>query len=166
MHSDGNVLLQYGFTRHRQPPDTMPTGCSAYQIQPDKEQEIVLWGFGVFYGEAERGGLYLRRYGFLPKLLRTSKLSLPIWTSEQLPPRQTPRQPGEILRLLELLQQTLRFIARYEEWVVQQCGLAYRQQCLRVWERETIAAEEMLPRWRALQQHCEIILNKQREKIA
>ena len=47
-HGEGNVLLQYGFSRWRPPEGTL--GSTAYQLEAPPSRQVVLWGFGVGIG--------------------------------------------------------------------------------------------------------------------
>jgi hypothetical protein len=109
--------------------------------------------------------MYLRRYGFIPKLLSQSQLVQPIWASKQLPANHTPRTTEEVERTLSLLQQALQWIAAYEEWVIQHFGLDYRRRCLQAWKQDQIVPELFILQWRELLCQCEIILHQEREKI-
>lgn len=74
-----NVLLDYGFTRHRAPETECTRGCTGYELLLPDGRAIVLWGFGLFLGDRDLGGMYVKRYGFSPRWLKESRLSLPIW---------------------------------------------------------------------------------------
>ena len=60
--AEGNALLAYGFTKHR-PPEGKH-GSTAYEWRSSGRNRVVLWGFGFFYGDGDRGGLFLQRYKF------------------------------------------------------------------------------------------------------
>ncbi len=52
-HREGNLLLAYGFRRHRPPANTH--GSSCYELQVNEQTAIRLWGFGFFYEHHELG---------------------------------------------------------------------------------------------------------------
>ena len=81
--AEGNALLAYGFTKHR-PPEGKH-GTTAYEWRSSGRSRVVLWGFGFFYGDGDRGGLFLQRYKFAPKQTAAVDFSLPVWKPEQLP---------------------------------------------------------------------------------
>ncbi len=153
----GNLLLEYGFTRYRIPEELAETtqGCSAYRIRLPKKVILILWAFGVFYCDPQYGGMFLARYRFLPKRLDASDLTLPIWREDQLPPRHTPRTDEEWRTTITLLARALRWIGEYERWVIEACGLRYRREGLKRWERETIPAEQAAADWERLAEACQ-----------
>jgi hypothetical protein len=51
--------------------------------------QIGLWGFGLFYGDARLGGLFLKRYKFTPKLTLSSQLPADILKVGEMPELQT-----------------------------------------------------------------------------
>ncbi|MBL8170960.1 MAG: hypothetical protein JNJ50_22575 [Acidobacteria bacterium] len=155
-----NVLLDYGFTRHRAPETECNRGCTGYELLLPDGRAIVLWGFGLFLGDRDLGGMYVKRYGFSPKWLKESRLSLPIWQSEQLPKMRNARTPNERRRLLTLLVTALQWISQYEAWVIESRGLAYRRRCLAEWNTTIIPADQAVGRWQALQRECEILLKE------
>jgi hypothetical protein len=64
VRSEGNLLLQFGFRKER-PPATV-SGCTAYILTPFPGCQLILWGFGLFFGLESSGGVFLRRYEFKP----------------------------------------------------------------------------------------------------
>lgn len=115
----------------------------------------MLWGFGIFYSDPRYGGMFLARYRFLPKRLEAGDLALPIWRVDQLPPRHTPRKDEEWRVTITLLARALLWIGEYERWVIEACGLRYRRECLKRWERETIPAERAAADWEWLADACQ-----------
>ena len=69
--AEGNALLAYGFTKHR-PPEGKH-GSTAYEWRGSGSSRVILWGFGFFYGDGDRGGLFLQRYKFAPKQTASDK---------------------------------------------------------------------------------------------
>ena len=53
-HPGGNVLRRYGFLAQR--PAHPDRGGTAYVLDACPERTLVLWGFGVFYGDDAGGG--------------------------------------------------------------------------------------------------------------
>lgn len=153
----GNLLLEYGFTRHRIPDKLAETtqGCTAYRIGLPKRASLILWAFGVFYGEPQCGGMFLARYRFLPKRLDVNDLPLPMWRLDQLPSRHTPRGDEEWRMTITLLARALRWIGEYKRWVIEAHSLKYRRECLKRWERETIPAAQAVSDWERLAAACQ-----------
>jgi hypothetical protein len=153
----GNLLLEYGFARYRIPDELAETaqGCTAYRISLPKRASLTLWAFGVFCGDPQYGGMFLARYRFLPKRLDVVDLSLPIWSMDQLPQHYTPRSDEEWRTTITLLARALRWIGEYERWVIEICGLRYRRECLKRWEREMLPAEKAASDWERLAAACQ-----------
>ncbi|HEU4326536.1 MAG TPA: hypothetical protein VFS21_25565 [Roseiflexaceae bacterium] len=127
----GNLLLEYGFARRR-PPAAM-TGSSLYTCACGAGRVAALWGFGLFYGDPVRGGLFLRRFEFTPRWLPALDLESPPW----LPARVATRDPARDQELwqpaLLLLSEAAGWVAAYEAWVASAQGQTYRQSCLDGW---------------------------------
>ena len=144
-----NLLLQYGFTRHR-PPEA-ERGSSCYILCPGPGCEIGLWGSGLFYGEAQLGGLVLKRFEFSPKLTGLPQLqAVDSWTAAP-PAGRKPQTEAEIERTCALLGRALGWVGRYEKWVQAVAGFDYRLQSVRAWHRKVvIPAGEMAAAWQEL----------------
>jgi hypothetical protein len=159
-----NVLMDFGFTRHRAPEAERKQGCTGYQLRLPKGRVIVLWGFGLFYGDRALGGMYLKRYGFPPRLLDEARLQLPIWKPDQLPKLRNARTPEEWQRTLKLLVAAMKWIGKYEQWVIESRGLIYRRRCLMEWKDDGYQAGHLTADWQALAAQCETLLLKQEER--
>lgn len=61
---DGNLLVQYGMTQQRYTGRDERSTC--YRLD-DGQTAICLWGFGLFFGLRDVGGLYLGRFDFRPQ---------------------------------------------------------------------------------------------------
>ncbi|MBL8797179.1 MAG: hypothetical protein JNM56_24975 [Planctomycetia bacterium] len=81
--------------------------------------------------------------------MRTGWADLPpiSWTAEELHDLHVVRQPAERQAATYLLRCLLRWIARYETWVIAKHGLAYRRRSLAGWHRPQVLPEEMPGRW-------------------
>ncbi|MYA69964.1 hypothetical protein F4009_21450 [Candidatus Poribacteria bacterium] len=147
--ADGNALLAYGFTKH-QPPEGKH-GSTAYEWRSSGRSRVILWGFGFFYGDGDRGGLFLQRYKFAPKQTAAVDFSLPIWKSEQIPELTHPCDMEAWDRVFNLLTQGLAWIGDYEQWIISEYGLDYRQRCTDAWKKKKrIPAHEMAAKWHEL----------------
>jgi hypothetical protein len=147
-HPEGNLLLLYGFERER-PPGTMH-GSSAYHLHTPAGKGIGLWGFGLFYTQLGRGGLFLQRYGFVPRWSSLTTLPTQVWTLAQLPPTRLPRTPQEALSLYQLFTDLLMEISKYEQWIQATQGDAYRAHCMKDWPQPVCPANEMGAAWERL----------------
>ena len=150
--AEGNALLTYGFTKHR-PPEGKH-GSTAYEWRGSDRSRVILWGFGFFYGDGDRGGLFLQRYKFAPKQTAGVDFSLPIWKSEQLPELTHPCDVEAWCRVFNLLTQGLTWIGDYEQWIISEYGLDYRQRCTDAWKKKRIPAHEMAAKWHELSNTC------------
>jgi len=144
---EGNLLIQYGFQRIENPADS--NVASLYRLNISPTTRIILRGFGIFFGDDEWGGLFLRRFGFTPQLTPSSDLSAPLWSSEDLPPLVEPRT-GQATNCQQLLLKLTAWVSRYELWIEETIGVEYRREMLEPWEakgRIVIPAEEMPGSW-------------------
>ena len=80
---DGNLLMKFGFERYRDNDSDFRSTC--YRFDQDT-LHVCLWGFGMFFGSRELGGLYLDRFDFRPAWAPVESLSLAIhWPEEPYP---------------------------------------------------------------------------------
>ena len=142
-----NLLMRYGFQRHRDPLGRERATC--YRLDRN-DCHVALWGFGMFYGERRLGGLFLDRFDIRPAWAPVESLSLAIHWPSELPTFSRPRNGPEWCRARCLWQRALRWIARYEIWIRNEVGLAYRQDCVNTWLRPFVPAGKIIPAWRFL----------------
>jgi hypothetical protein len=145
---EGNALLLYGLARDM-PPAESRLG-SVYHVSSERGSRLVLTGFGVFYGRAGLGSLYLARQRFSPCLLRRAALPDPAWKVHAVPPHRPPQTERDHKRVRLLMGQALSWMADYEEWVWREIGIEYRQTCVAGWFKQTLPAELMAAEWRKL----------------
>lgn len=151
LRPDGNWLLEIGFDRLR-PPSERKDCASVYSLELPHGRRIVLRGFGVFYGDDERGGVFLPRYEFQPRYTALPKLDCPPWSDEDLP---SLRPPGDSQRNVcaGLTLAMIDWIRSYEVNIIQQLGIEYRRQTLTKWnngKRPFTPAEKFASAWREL----------------
>jgi hypothetical protein len=148
VRGEGNLLLQFGFRKERPPAGV--SGCTAYVLTLFPGCQLVLWGFGLFFGLVSCGGMFIRRYGFDP--VWTDRPALPgiIWCVEGLPPFRPPQSHHERSCTQRLLAATGRWVASYEQWVLDTVGLEYRWSCLRQWHKPIIPAERVPEEWQRI----------------
>lgn len=149
---EGNLLLAYGLTR-KPPPETVK-GSSRYHWSGSETHQLLLWGFGLAYMQIGTGGLFLKRFGFTPRLLAGDPLNQ-IWALDQLPRVRLPRTSEEGQKTLTLFAALLRWISRYEQWIQETCGCAYRQHCLSAWQKTICPAEAIVEEWNRLATVCQ-----------
>lgn len=143
----GNLLMGFGFDRHRCPgPDDYST---CYRLD-DEQIHVCMWGFGMFFGCRDLGGLYLGRFDFCPRWAPVESLSLAIHQPAELPVFARPRGRAQWECAHRLWKSLLLWNAGYETWVRATAGSAWRRECVRTWLRPFVAAGRMAPAWRFL----------------
>ncbi|WP_299292164.1 hypothetical protein [Nitrosopumilus sp.] len=149
-----NLLIQYGFTKQR--PPVPEQGSSQYSFT-DKNDQIHLWGFGMVFASGNHG-LYLWRHEFVPKLLDINSLPSNVWSPEQLPECTIPKTPDETSLMLQLLVKSIKWLERYENWVVATCGQSYRDKSLRSPNSSSTSSLYLDQKWSELNEKFEKIL--------
>lgn len=130
-HHDGNLLLTYGFTRHR---PTNPTYSSLYAL-PTANHHVLLWGFGMYVGNTTHSGAFIFRHTFTPLAVAHPALST--------------HTPDDVIRGAcvptahhqDCTAAALTWIGTYEAWVVQHMGIDYRQQSIASWPKKSFQTE-------------------------
>lgn len=136
--AEGNLLLNFGFERMRAPEGAVSS--SQYTLNLGKSEFVRLWGFGLFYG-GERGGIYVNRYDFTPRLaFATPKVWQSIEEMRRLPAASD----------TSLLEKAMRWIASYERWVLHCYGNTYRAACLAGWRKCGLPDSGLPAAWMAL----------------
>lgn len=150
-YAEGNLLLRYGFDRQRPPQNE--SGATTYSLRLLPDRFIALWGFGMWYGDA-RGAIYIGRFNFEAKYFPQSQLPVSVWTPPQieaLHQEMSTRMDVSQWRLIcELLQDALRWVGDYEQWLLANSGLEYRRNCLEAWSQKFVPPEQMVPAWQQL----------------
>ena len=145
--SGGNLLMQFGFERHRYRGDSDRSTC--YRLDDD-ELHICMWGFGMFFGCRDLGGLFLGRFDFRPKWAPVESLSLDIHRAADLPGFARPSGGSQWQCARKLWTSLLQWIADYERWVKGSAGAEYRQKCVETWMRPFVRADRMASAWQFL----------------
>ncbi|MFG0287575.1 MAG: hypothetical protein ACF8CQ_05360 [Rhodopirellula sp. JB044] len=151
LRPEGNWLLEIGFERLR-PPTDRKNCSSVYVLELPHGRRVVLRGFGVFYGDETRGGVFLRRFEFQPKYTEQPKLDCPPWSDEDLPSLSPPNDSQRNV-CASLTLDLIDWIRAYEVNIVEQLGIEYRRQTLAKWnngERPFTPAEKFASAWRGL----------------
>ena len=149
---EGNWLMEIGFER------TEPTfrceNCdSIYSLELSNGKRVILRGFGVFYGNDQKEGIYLPRYEFLPKYLRRLNIKNLPWEKNDLPELHFPNN-SEVSNCVRLVTELVNWIRTYEENVANILGLDYRKSTLYEWQKivgSIIPAEDMISEWKFLE---------------
>ncbi len=146
-HPNGNLLMRFGFQQHR---DCSPDDRSTCYRLDQNHLHVSLWGFGMFFGRRDLGGLYLDRFHFCPKWAPVESLSLAIHWPGELPVFARPQGRSQWQRARKLWKSLLLWMANYESWVRSTVGLTYRRECVEIWLRPFVRAEKMSAAWRFL----------------
>ena len=144
---DGNLLIRFGFERHRDHDGFDRSTCYRLDIE---ELHVCMWGFGMFFGRRDLGGLYLDRFEFCPYWAPVESLSLAIHWPEDLPVFARPRGREQWQRARKLWKVSWQWIAGYEAWVRNTVGIGYRRECVDTWLRPFVRADRIGPAWRFL----------------
>ena len=148
--TEGNLPVRHGFQRIEK-----PKGCDAsslYRLNLSPTSRVILRGFGVFCGDDRWGGVFLRRFGFVPQFTPESDLLRPAWSLEDLPQLALPSK-DQMSDCRHLLLTLVDWIRQYEVWIAESVGIAYRRETLRTWNAKhdvLVRAEEMSAAWRIL----------------
>jgi hypothetical protein len=151
--TEGNILLQYGFSRQRLPEGA--SGSSAYTLDDMHHRNVALWGFGLFYRENEDDGLFLRRFSFQPRRVLREVETLHVYESSQLGYLHLPQKDEERMATLSLFVRVMRWVSAYEQWVQTRMSSSYRQDSLQGWKKRTIPPDEIISTWNWLADQCE-----------
>lgn len=146
-HAAGNLLMRYGFERHRDRSDEERSTC--YRFDRDRFH-VSLWGFGMFFGRRDLGGLFLSRFDFRPTWAPVESLALAIHWPADLPDFARPRGRVQWECARRLWKSSMQWIADYETWARDTAGLDYRCECVASWLRPFARAEKMAAAWRFL----------------
>ncbi len=148
-HPQGNLLIRRGFERCGV--SEGKTGSNCYRLQNEEPFEVNLWGWGIFFGNASMGGIFIKRFDFRPRLFENGKLAAPVFKSEYLPFSRLPRKDCEVKTARHLTVDFIRWIVRYEEWIEAECGKSWRRKNLRDWDKSAFPARKIKQNWRELQ---------------
>ena len=164
---EGNWLMEIGFERSE--PTFRGDNCdSIYSLELSNGKRVILRGFGVFYGNDQKEGIYLPRYEFLPKYLRRLNINNIPWEKNDLPELHFPNN-SEVSNCVRLVTELVNWIRTYEENVSNILGLDYRKSTLYEWQKivgSIIPAKNMISEWRFVETEISeesplIFVNKQ-----
>lgn len=154
--SEGNLLAQYGFTKHAAPQGSGSKPC--YGMTCPGGPAIGLWGFGMYYGDERLGGVFVKRFDFAPRIIAAADMRFHAWRMGDLPAMSLPQGAAQCHQAQQLLNLALEWIATYEDWVVRGAGAAYRQETVDAWlalhKKIAVDAHSMAETWRRLAKRC------------
>jgi hypothetical protein len=76
----GNLLLQAGFSQLA--PPARCAGSSIYRKQLSRSSGIWLHSYGIFFGQRDLGGIFCRRFRFVPESAQSFELTDLRWTPD------------------------------------------------------------------------------------
>lgn len=147
-HPDGNLLIRYGFERFGIPEGAK--GGNAYRRVTDDGRELIAWGFGMFLGDRDCGGVFVKRYDFRPFLMRRSSIKLPLGSAEDLPFHHPPRTEIDRANGAWMTALLVRELLEYEKWIDRTAGKNWRGECLAAWENAVLKTEQVRRGWRRI----------------
>jgi hypothetical protein len=153
----GNWLVEYGFERIP-PPADRESESSVYTLKLPNSRCVVLRGFGVFYGDAKLGGIFLPRYQFRPRCTPLPELENPPWSDTDLP-EISPPNAAQKEACATLVLELIDWIQLDEHETTERLGMEYRRNTLITWnngERPFIPAASMVVAWRELSNHLAV----------
>ena len=151
LRPEGNWLLEIGFDRIEPPADRKDCS-SVYALAMPHRRCVVLRGFGVFYGDGQRGGVFLPRYEFQLRYTTHATLDCPPWSYADLPKLSTPTESQQ-KACATLTLDLIDWIRGYEVNIVEQLGIEYRRSTLLEWDngrRPFVPAENVASAWHEL----------------
>lgn len=152
----GNLLYQYQF-KHKRPE---ARGGSMYTRWQEDEQ-IVLWGWGIWYGQAERGAIFVNRFRAKPRFSAEPYLYQPIHVEKDLPPMQTrvnATAQAELIR--QMWGDLLLWLSKYEAWILAEFGVAWRKAALKPFPHaftKLSAVDTLADQWQALAEQSQTL---------
>jgi len=147
LFAEGNLLIRFGFDRHRDPTDRDRSTC--YRTRCG-DLNVALWGFGLFVGHRRFGGLVIGRFDFLPRWAPIESLSLGIHSPDRLPRFGRPRDAEQWERARRLWRRSLIWISDYERRIVAAVGADHRRDCVDRWLYPYVRPDRMARAWRTL----------------
>ncbi len=150
--SGGNILLDLGMCQYR--PAASGCGSTLYTTPIEPGGQLFLWGFGAMYREAGLGAVFLRRYGFAPRL-SDRETAVGVFAPEELGPLINPVSNRDEQRLQTLLPRLVGWFAKYEHWIAERFGHAYRDECLSLRGKQNSTQTRAMARdWERIAKQC------------
>lgn len=125
---EGNLLLQFGFSKERAPRDT--PGSNTYSLVLDDDSLLTLWGFGFSVWRSGTGRIFVPRFRLEPVFTKHGRALPPVWRLAHLGETIAPKDADDWRAMAALLVPALQFLSGYEAWVIETAGIAYREHCL------------------------------------
>lgn len=144
IRTEGNLLLRAG---GRKIPCPRPHPCSSRYEWNLGENLLVLWGFGVCFGNPHDGRVMLRRSGLAPLFLVDARRIDFGWSTEEMPPQRTATE-GEWPALKTLLGRLFVALAELEKSILSQALPTHREACFSKWDKRKFSTPlQPGPQW-------------------
>lgn len=149
IYPHGNLLYRYQFSHTR----AAERGSSMY-VRQDDAQQVVLWGWGIWFGQVDTGAIFVNRFKAKPQFTSVSILSEAVHREVELPPRThrvSSMADTQIIRGLWV--NLLTWLAEYEAWIVAQAGKKWRQATVRAFQHAVTkpeSADTLSSQWQML----------------
>jgi hypothetical protein len=149
VQANENVLLRFGFTRHR-----APTADGGQQVLPTRYElhtptlHLALWGFGLFVSIPNQPQAFISRHRrglFL--LARRLDISSVHSDGDLLSHTLRPTSPAQRTAAARITAAVATWCESYERWIAQHLSPAYRQSTLQHWEHPIVTAADMPAAW-------------------
>ncbi|MFZ1398459.1 MAG: hypothetical protein WAS33_16265 [Candidatus Promineifilaceae bacterium] len=153
---EGNLLYQCQFSHQRDE----SRGGSMY-TRWEAERQIVLWGWGIWLGQAGLGGIFVNRYRAKPQFTAVPSLRQTIHREEGLPRlayRVGSEAQAEAMR--QMWADLLRWLAGYEAWVLEGYGRSWRQSALKPFNHavtKLAAVDQLASQWQTLAEQSQTL---------
>ena len=120
---------------------------------------IALWGWGIWFGEADTGAIFVNRYKARPQFTPVSTLSEAVHREKSLP-RCTYRvnSVNDAQTMKRLWVELLTWLAEYEAWIQDAAGNSWRRSTLQTFSHavtEPEAADQLAGQWQELAEQGE-----------
>ena len=151
-----NLLIEYGFTIQR--PPASEQGSSQYSFT-EEDLQIIMWGFGMIFATGNTG-IFLWRHEFVPKLLDVSLLPSNVWAPDQIKQLTIPKTSDEKRLMLQILIKSIKWLVKYENWIISLCGESYRGKSLESQGSPNVTSIRLDQKWSEINEKFEKILKK------
>lgn len=145
----GNLLMELGFQRTRNPDGAKAGSTRYHQILPGGDI-VTLWGFGLCWSSPDRGSIYVSR--LKPQVLYTARSAFipESWYAQVAHEFHKPETAYEHAVVDDLTLELLAWVADYETTVLQSCGDAYRREAIAAWRDPFGNPASVISMWRDL----------------
>ncbi len=153
---EGNLLYRYQFTHKK----GEKRGGSMY-TRWEKNRQIVLWGWGIWFGQTDMGSIFVNRYKAKPRYTALPRLNQTIHGQARLP--HLVYRVGsevEVETMRRLWCDLLFWLAEYEAWVLEACGCSWRQSALKPFSHtitKLTEVEQLAINWEALAEQSQTL---------